>query len=86
MTKWYKVNINYLWNETDTAAIEVSRPAGGDLFTAKKTYEQEVNKNLYCVDDKSKPAKIELVEYCYNPQTDKTQTSVICRNFEEVKQ
>lgn len=79
--KWYRINIDYLWNETDKCALETSSPAGKDKELAIAQYEKEITNGNFCVDDKSKPAKIELVEYIYSKKTDKTRQATICKNY-----
>ena len=71
--RWYRINIDYLWNKTDEMALETSSPAGKDKEKAIEQYQKEIAKNLRCCDDKSKAAKIDLTEYIYskkNPYTE----------------
>lgn len=78
---WYRINIDYLWNETEIAALETSSPAGTDKEKAIEKYNATILENIYCVDDKTKPAKIDLTEYIYNKKTDKTQIIVLYKNY-----
>lgn len=78
--KWYTIIINYLWNETDNFVLESSSPAGEDKEKAMKQYERAISENLFCRDDKTKPAKIELIEYVYSRDTNKTRHNIICQN------
>ena len=78
--KWYTIIINYLWNETDNAALESSFPAGEDKKKAMEQYERAISENLICRDDKTKFAKIELIEYIYSQNTNKTRHNIICQN------
>ena len=79
--KWYRINIDYLWNVTDKNALEISSPAGKDKARAIELYNEKINAGERCADDKTKPAKIDLTEYIYNSETDKTQTVIICKNY-----
>lgn len=79
--KWYRININYLWTETDGAALETSSPAGKDKEKAIEQYKTEIAKNLYCCDDKTKAAKIDLTEYIYSKKTNKTRCVILCKNY-----
>lgn len=78
--KWYTIIINYLWNETDDRALECSFPAGEDKEKAIEQYERAISENLACRDDKTKPAKIELIEYIYSQNTNKTRHNIIYQN------
>ena len=78
--KWYTIIINYLWNETDNAVLESSRPAGEDKKRAIEQYERAISEKLFCRDDKTKLAKIELVEYVYSRDTNQTRHNIICHN------
>ena len=79
--KWYRINVNFLWTHTDENAIEYSAPAGKDKAQAIEKYQNEINKNMYCCDNKSKPVKIDLTEYIYSKKTNKTRTVIICKNY-----
>jgi hypothetical protein len=79
--RWYRINIDYLWNYTDTSALEISSPAGKDKEKAIEQYHNEINNAPRCVDDKSKPAKIDLTEYIYSKKTNKTRTVILCKNY-----
>lgn len=78
--KWYTIIINYLWNETDDFALECSYPVGEDKEKAIEQYKIAISKNLLCRDDKSKFAKIELIEYVYSRDTNNTSHNIICQN------
>jgi hypothetical protein len=79
--KWYRINIDYLWDYTDKCALETSSPAGKDKEKAIEQYNAEIAKNPRCCDDKTKPAKIDLTEYIYSTKTNKTRTVIICKNY-----
>lgn len=79
--KWYRINVDFLWKYTDKSALEYSAPGGKDKEKAIELYNAEINKNMYCVDDKSKPAKIDLTEYIYSKKTNKTRTVILCKNY-----
>ena len=79
--RWYRINIDYLWKETDKMALESSSPAGKDKEKAIEQYNQEIAKNLHCCDDKTKPAKIDLTEYIYSKKTNKTRCVILCKNY-----
>ena len=79
--KWYRINIDYLWHITDNAALETSYPAGKDKEKAIEQYKKTISENLFCCDDKTKLAKIDLTEYIYSKKTDKTHCNIICRNY-----
>lgn len=78
--KWYTIIINYLWNETDNAALECSFPAGEDKGKAIEQYKIAIAEHLICRDDRTKPAKIELIEYVYSQDTNNTCHNIICQN------
>lgn len=78
--KWYTIIINYLWNETDDFALESSFPVGEDKEKAIEQYKIAISKHLLCCDDKTKCAKIELIEYVYSRKTNKTRHNIICQN------
>ena len=78
--KWYTIIINYLWNETDNSVLESSFPVGEDKKKGMKQYERAIAENLICRDDKTKPAKIELIEYVYSRDTNQTRQNIICQN------
>lgn len=78
--KWYTIIISYLWDETDNAMLESSFPVGEDKKKAIEQYERAISEKLFCRDDKTKPAKIELIEYIYSQNTNKTRRNIICRN------
>ena len=79
--KWYRINIDYLWEETDAAALETSSPAGKDKEKAIAQYQKKIAENLRCCDDRTKPAKIDLTEYIYSNITNKTRTEILCKNY-----
>ena len=79
--KWYRINVNFLWIDTDTSALEYSAPAGKDKAQAIEQYQKEIDKNMFCCDDKSKPAKIDLTEYIYSKKTNKTRCVIVCKNY-----
>ena len=79
--KWYRININYLWHITDKAALETSSPAGKDKEKAIEQYKKTVSENLFCCDDKTKLAKIDLTEYIYSKKTNKTRYNILCKNY-----
>lgn len=79
--KWYRINIDYLWNETDESALQVSSPAGKDKAKAMEQYNETIGENLHCCDDRSKPAKITLTEYIYSKKTNQTRTAILCKNY-----
>lgn len=79
--RWYRINVNFLWIDTDSSALEYSAPAGKDKTQAIEQYQKEIDKNMYCVDDKSKAAKIDLTEYIYSKKTNKTRGNIIYKNY-----
>ena len=79
--KWYRINIDYLWYETDNAALETSSPAGKDKEKAIEQYKKTISENLLCCDDKTKPAKIDLTEYIYSKKTNRTRCNILCKNY-----
>lgn len=79
--KWYRINIDYLWYETDNAALETSSPAGKDKEKAIEQYKKTISENLLCCDDKTKPAKIDLIEYIYSKKTNRTRCNILCKNY-----
>ena len=79
--RWYRINIDYLWNYTDKQALETSSPAGNNKPAAIEQYNKTIAENLKCCDDKSKPAKIDLTEYIYSKKTNKTRTVIIYKNY-----
>ncbi len=79
--KWYRININYLWRESDKIALESSSPAGKDKEKAIALYQAAITENIACCDDKSKPAKIELIEYIYSKKFNTTRTVTVCKNY-----
>ena len=78
--KWYTIIINYLWNETDNSVLESSFPVGEDKKKAIEQYEKAISEKLFCRDDRTKLAKIELTEYIYSKKTNKTRHNIICQN------
>ena len=78
--RWYYVNVNYIWEDTDKIALSVSHPAK-TKEAAIALYNQEIESGAKCADDKSKPAKIDLTEYIYSKKTNKTRTIVIYQNY-----
>ena len=78
---WYRINIDYLWNTTDNAALETSFSAGKDKEKAIEQYKKTILENLICCDDKTKPAKIELTEYIYSKKTNQTRCNILCKNY-----
>lgn len=79
--KWYRINIDYLWYTTDNAALETSSPAGKDREKAIEQYKKTILENLFCCDDKTKPAKIDLTEYIYSNKTNRTRCNILCKNY-----
>lgn len=77
--KWYRINIDYLWNKTDKNALETSSPAGKDKATAIERFYKEMSTRPRCCDDKTKPAKIDLTEYIYSKKTNQTRENIIFR-------
>lgn len=79
--RWYRININYLYEDTDNSALSVSMSAGKNLSDAINKYAEELAKGEKCTDDKTKNAKIELTEYIYNRRTGTTRTVTIAKNY-----
>lgn len=79
--KWYRININYLFNETDKLCIETSSPCGQDKEKAIEKYFRDTENPPKCVDDKSKTAKINLTEYIYSTKTNNTRTVILYKNY-----
>lgn len=79
--KWYRINVDFLWIASDKSALEYSSAAGKNKAQAIEQYQKEIGKNYVCVDDKSKPAKIDLTEYIYSKKTNQTRTVIICKNY-----
>lgn len=55
--KWYRINIDYLWYETDNAALETSSPAGKDKEKAIEQYKKQSQKICFVVTIKQSPLK-----------------------------
>lgn len=79
--KWYRININYLWQDREDQALEISAPAGKNKALAIEQYQKAIAENQNCCDDKSKPAKIDLTEYIYSKKTNKTRTIILYKNY-----
>lgn len=79
--RWYRININYLWDYTDKLALETSSPAGKDKPSAIEQYYKTISKDIKCCDDKTKPAKIDLTEYIYSKKTNQTRVVILCKNY-----
>ena len=79
--RWYRINIDYLYQETETAALNISMSAGKNLSDAINKYAEEIAKEEKCSDDKTKNAKINLTEHIYCKRTDSTRTVIIAKNY-----
>lgn len=79
--RWYRINIDYLFQQTDESALNVSMAAGKNLSDAINKYCAEIAKGEKCVDEKDKSAKIQLTEYVYNRRTGTTRTVTIAKNY-----
>ena len=79
--KWYRININYLYNKSETQCIETSSPGGKDKEKATEKYFKELENPPKCVDDKTKTAKIDLTEYIYCKKTGNTRTIILYQNY-----
>lgn len=79
--RWYRINIDYLYYETDKNALNISMAAGKNLSDAINKYAEEIAKGEKCADDKSKNAKIDLTEYIYNRKTGTTRTVILAKNY-----
>lgn len=60
----YRVNADWIWEETDDIALSVSDPAYS-LEQAMKLYEDYSKE--FCVDDKTKHAKVSIERYALTP-------------------
>ena len=78
--RWYRVNVDYIWEDTDKIALSVSHPAK-TKEAAIAIYNNEIEQGARCADDKSKPAKIDLTEYIYSSKLDRTRTEILCKNY-----
>lgn len=79
--KWFRVSTDFLSKEYDDRACNISAPAGDEKEKAIELYEKELAKNQFCIDDKTKKAKIQLIEYIYNKKLDKTITNILAQNY-----
>ena len=79
--KWYRVNTDFLSKDYDTIAREISTPAGDEKENAIELYEKELAKNQFCIDDKTKKARIQLVEYIYSEKLNRTRQNIIAQNY-----
>lgn len=79
--KWYRINIDFLHTATDAAALECSHYAGKNLSDAINRYCAEIANAPKCADDKTKPAKIELVQHIYSKRTGTTRQVTLAKNY-----
>ena len=79
--RWYRVNTNFLSKDYEDSACEISASAGKEKEKAIEYYEQELAKNQFCVDDKTKKARIQLIEYIYSKKLNRTRQNILAQNY-----
>lgn len=79
--RWYRINVDYLYYETEKSALNMSMAAGKNLSDAINKYAEEIAKGEKCADDKRKTVKIDLKEYIYNRKTGTTKTVILAKNY-----
>lgn len=79
--KWYRVNTDFLSKDYENRACETSSPAGKEKEKAFELYEKVLAKNLFCVDDKTKKARVQLVEYIYSKKLNRTRRNILAQNY-----
>ena len=81
--KWYRVDINYLSEDREDAALETSSPAK----TIQDGYKQFIEAAMMekCVDNKNIPARVALIEYKLKKGERYATPTTIIDNYEQVE-
>lgn len=79
--KWYRINTDFLSKDYENSAYDISAPAGKEKEKAIELYEQELAKNQFCIDDETKKARVQLVEYIYSKKLNRTRQNILAKNY-----
>lgn len=81
--RWYRVNINYLSEDHEDAALETSSPAK----TIQDGYKQFIQAAMLskCVDNEKIPARVALIEYKLKKGESTATPTTIIDNYTQVE-